>query len=268
MSVGVCVSTGPCHSGAIAHVLSRPWGRPTHPLSSAPASFPGPPAWRRSSRERQNFGVPPRPSPPRSPAGAEGEAGGFKAHGCHPATPGAGYLSGLQGPAGLRLSALLEPRRVTAPPARRGASAPLCTPPLPRTPRFPPSPPALLQQPPPLLGAAQPCPGLAPAGAAGAPRVGGGTRPWLWGSCVLLSAPPVLSVPSAAARSPSRCCGGTAGAARPWEGSLINKVTLSREVCLSLALCLVYLRGLFIFHGAVCTRALPKSRSRLGGVRA
>ncbi|XP_056368711.1 translation initiation factor IF-2-like [Oenanthe melanoleuca] len=271
MSVGVCVSAGtsgtegPCHSGAIAHVPSRPWGRSLHPLSSAPTSFPGPPAWRRNPRKRQKFGVPPRPSPPRSTAGAEDEASGFKAHRCRPAVPGVGYLSGLQGPAGLRLSAQLEPvpaaegpgpRRVTTPPARRGVRAPLCTPPLPRTPRFPPSPPALLQQPAPLLEAAQPCPGLAPpARGDAAGRCRGFACGWGYAPVAVGELCFALGTSRWCCSYPAQLLGarpGAAGGRRPQPGSgtgggypAANKVTLSKyQVCLSLALSLVYLRGL------------------------
>lgn len=224
------------------------------------------------AEERQKFGVPPRPSPPRSPAGAEDEAGAFKAHGCHPAAPGVGYLSGLQGPAGPRLSALLEPRRVTAPPARRGASAPLCTPPLPRTPRFPPSPPALLQQ-------APPCPGLAPpargdpAGRCRGSACGWGYAPVALGELCFAFGTGRWCCPYPARLLPARpgAAGGRRAQPGPGKGggdTADNKVTLSGEVCLSLASLSCLLTGSFIFRGAVCTRALPKRRSRLGGVRA
>ncbi|XP_031961057.1 basic proline-rich protein-like [Corvus moneduloides] len=148
----------------------------------------GPPAGRWNPRERQKFGVPPRPSPPRSLAGAEDDAVGSKPTGVTPQPQGLpqwpagpGRTAALRAP-GTRArggGARGSPRRVTAPPGRRGASACLRSPPLPRTPRLPLPPPALLQQPPPLLGAAQPCPGLAPP-ARGDPagRCRGSARGW------------------------------------------------------------------------------------------
>ncbi|XP_068859883.1 uncharacterized protein [Aphelocoma coerulescens] len=197
----------------------------------------------------------------------------IEAHRCHPAAPGVTSVAcGARQDCG-------PPRSWNPYPLRRGSGQP---PPCHRSPRQAGSErlsPQPASAPDPAVTSSSSCsPPATPAAARGraavsragpaSPRGPGrplpGLRAWVGvrasgcGGVVFSSRqqPLVLSVPSAAARSRSRCCGCDAprgaGGRRPQPGSgrgggypAANKVTLSKyQVCLSLALSLVYLRGL------------------------
>ncbi|XP_050180804.1 cuticle collagen 2C-like [Myiozetetes cayanensis] len=233
----------------------RAWAASDHPRSPprpfrrAPgrpcAAATGPPSGRWNPRGKQKFGVPPRPSPPRSPSGAGDEAAGSKPPGVPPRAQG---LPQRRAGAGrtAALCSLLEP----LPGAEGPGQPPLCH----RSPRqagserpvsaarLCPGPHGYLlllllllllrQHPPPAPRGSAAVSRAGPAGtrpgAPGAPRLGGGYA-WLgvWGVVFSSGQPLALPVPDPAAREPVLCRGvrcapgrGGSAAAAPRPGGV------------------------------------------------